>query len=241
MNKIQKVIWTVYLFFWFYIFFFIDYYYREDYIFGYLFFGWIPFLIAHFVWKDKRRKDESVPEENKVSFLKKIKTSLRLGWWNESYTGERLMRESRALLIYLTFANLIYALVEFSPILTQEEKEMGIVSFFIGGLFLAAAILKSFWFRFICILLWVINLFLSIFIGPNEFTVLFVVIFLYGIFFLNKMWKHRKEKIIQPPFNFKDLTPIGQVDMKEVGRLLIRVFAIAGLLAIIIKLISLTI
>ena len=53
MNKPRKIIWTTYLAFWLYIAFFIRSYDKGDYIMLYLIFGWIPFLIAHFIWRDK--------------------------------------------------------------------------------------------------------------------------------------------------------------------------------------------
>jgi len=62
-NKPRKIIWTVYLAFWLYIAFFIRSYDKSDYIFLYLIFGWIPFLIAHFIWRDK--KDNKAKGEEK--------------------------------------------------------------------------------------------------------------------------------------------------------------------------------
>ncbi len=66
MNKPHKIIWTSYLFVW--IFLFVtqksDFFaYGESILVEYLLFGWIPFLIAHFIWKDKKR----ISNDNKHS------------------------------------------------------------------------------------------------------------------------------------------------------------------------------
>jgi len=53
MNKQQKIVWTVYLFFLTLLFIFSmggD----EYYFLSFLYFGWIPFLIAHFMWKENK-------------------------------------------------------------------------------------------------------------------------------------------------------------------------------------------
>ena len=52
MNKPRKIIWTTYLAFWLYIAFFIRSYDKGDYIISYLILGWVPFLIAHFIWSE---------------------------------------------------------------------------------------------------------------------------------------------------------------------------------------------
>jgi len=56
MSKSQKIVWSFYLLF--IIYFFLksvggltD---DSNIFIAYLVFGWIPFLIAHFIWKDKK-------------------------------------------------------------------------------------------------------------------------------------------------------------------------------------------
>lgn len=50
MNKSQKIIWTIYLLI--IVFSFLQK--NGDILLRYLVFGWIPFLIAHFIWREKK-------------------------------------------------------------------------------------------------------------------------------------------------------------------------------------------
>ena len=57
MNKVQKIVWTAYLFL------FVILFLRsvggmtddENALVAYIVFGWVPFLIAHFIWRDKKK------------------------------------------------------------------------------------------------------------------------------------------------------------------------------------------
>jgi hypothetical protein len=51
MNKTNKYVWTLYLLIWFYFIFFDTSYNKESNIATYLFLGWIPFLLASWIWK----------------------------------------------------------------------------------------------------------------------------------------------------------------------------------------------
>ena len=82
MNNSRKYIWSVYVIIWIYFFFFDSSLDQSSHIFTFLIFGWIPFLILHFLWKNKHNEndyktmgitqDQSI-ELNKAMSLKKQK------------------------------------------------------------------------------------------------------------------------------------------------------------------------
>lgn len=51
-NKNRKIIWTSYIIGWIYFIFFDSSYSQDDHFFYYFIFGWIPFVILHFLWKN---------------------------------------------------------------------------------------------------------------------------------------------------------------------------------------------
>lgn len=143
------------------------------------------------------------------------------------------MRESRVLLIYLATANFVLAAIES----LGEARGLAISGFFIAGLFFTAAASKSFWFRFVCILLWATDLLLSAFLVQGEFAFMQLMFSIYGVIFLNKMWKRRKEKMVQPPFSPRDLITGGpEIDLRKVGKFLVRILLVAVVLGIVITL-----
>lgn len=80
MNQAQKIIWSMYLGIWIYIFFLVDEYSRDSYIFGYLILGWIPFLIAHFIWKDKSSKPKTKEQLERIKKIRKSIITIIIGF-----------------------------------------------------------------------------------------------------------------------------------------------------------------
>lgn len=56
MNTPQKIIWTIYVLIYLYIALFGPEYDKESWFVSYILFGWIPFLILHFMWGNKKIK-----------------------------------------------------------------------------------------------------------------------------------------------------------------------------------------
>lgn len=56
MNSARKFIWTLYILLWVYFLFFDSSYEKDSHISIFLIIGWIPFLILHFLWKNKSQK-----------------------------------------------------------------------------------------------------------------------------------------------------------------------------------------
>ena len=57
MNTPRKIILTIYLAVWLYLLFFAHFTYKGDRgptLLAYLILGWIPFLIAYFIWREKK-------------------------------------------------------------------------------------------------------------------------------------------------------------------------------------------
>lgn len=106
------------------------------------------------------------------------------------------MKESRVNLIFL---------VLYSLFLLQSPIP-AIFSLFIalGSL---AAIVPSFWLRFFSIGVWILLVFFLCFF-PEVFILtrgIYFISLLYEIIFLSRMWRNRKEKMVQPVFQVIDL------------------------------------
>jgi general stress protein CsbA len=163
---------------------------------SYFLLGWIPFLIAHLIWKGEEEVSlkEDVVKEKDSSLFTKMRASLKSGWWNQSYNRERVMRESRDLLLLIAFFHLIYGLATYMGTKIEEEKLIySAVALSFSLLCLLGSIFESFWFRFVLISLWLIDLSLGlVFFSSNENIFLTVFFLIIGIIFLSKMWKNRK-------------------------------------------------
>jgi hypothetical protein len=74
MENIRKYIWSVYILFWVYLLFLDSSIDKSDHISIYLFFGWIPFLILHFLWKHKNTLSEDNAPANTLKKLDEFKS-----------------------------------------------------------------------------------------------------------------------------------------------------------------------
>ena len=73
MNKAQKIIWTIYLFLLLTLFIRAVGGLRDgnEVLHAYFVLGWIPFLIAHFIWREKKSKEKLSSEGKKEADVKK--------------------------------------------------------------------------------------------------------------------------------------------------------------------------
>jgi hypothetical protein len=74
MENVRKYIWSVYILLWVYFLFFDSSIDKSDHISIYLFFGWIPFLILHFLWKHKNTLSEDNAPANTLKKLDEFKS-----------------------------------------------------------------------------------------------------------------------------------------------------------------------
>ena len=108
------------------------------------------------------------------------------------------MSESKWLLIIVGVINLLFGISIFygaQPDLYQGQEaiDTGVGIGFIALIYIIAAIAKSYWFRFVCISLWVTDLFATNIILGRMRPVA-IIFFLTGIILLYKMWKYRNNK-----------------------------------------------
>jgi hypothetical protein len=78
MNNARKYIWTVYIILWVYFIFFDSSYDKGDHIVAYLLFGWLPFLILHFVWKNKNVKAYTSVKAENIEEIVELKKARKL-------------------------------------------------------------------------------------------------------------------------------------------------------------------
>ena len=111
-------------------------------------------------------------------------------WWNKQYTRAELMRGSRWLLIgvgliHLGIASAMYAGWAKGHTF-YEALGFGLMGIFYCG----AGLIKSFWLRFVCMGVWVGDLFYANILlgGMRPAAFVFMAI---GMIFLYKMWRYR--------------------------------------------------
>lgn len=180
------------------------------------------------------RKDvgDNITKDNKPGIFSKIAGFFKIEWWTQQYTGERAMRESRVLLLLLAIMYSISGISAYLGAKTEGVRYGGIGILIFSGLCLLASILKSFWFRFICLALWVIDLFISLFFFQGGFNPLRILYLVIGLVFIYKMWRLRKQRIVQPPFKFSDFLGGNKIDLN----ILLKIFGISILLATLVGL-----
>jgi hypothetical protein len=115
----------------------------------------------------------------------------RAYFWDKSYTHEQLMKESRWLLLFITVVHVAMAIFLFLSAGGKAQAVYNAIGAGITGcLYLAGALIPSFWLRVACLSLWVVDLvYTSVTLPtPRPASILFIVI---GIVFIYKLLKYR--------------------------------------------------
>ncbi len=78
MNNTRRYIWTVYILLWVYFIFFDSSLDKDSHTSTYLIIGWIPFLILHFLWKNKNVKSYTKVVSDNVEEPSELKKARRM-------------------------------------------------------------------------------------------------------------------------------------------------------------------
>lgn len=114
------------------------------------------------------------------------------------YTFVDVMHDTRQLLAFVALVHIGVGYYLYSGNAFRElapEDWTGLV--LVGGLYLVAAIVRSFWLRFVCLAIWVMDLLYTTLIiekRPNDMVMVFV-----GVFFLVLMWCKRSDRLANQP------------------------------------------
>lgn len=115
----------------------------------------------------------------------------RLYFWNREYTHKQLMKESRWLLIFVAVVHLGLGVYLFLQAGTSEDAIFeGIGIGFFGVVYAIAGLVPSYWFRLVCICIWVLDLLFTVTVlqTPKAPSIIFMVL---GASFIYKMIKYR--------------------------------------------------
>lgn len=118
----------------------------------------------------------------------------RLIVFRRDYTFPEVMHDTRHLLIFVALVNMgvayyLYSGNSFRDLVPEDWLGFALL----GGLYLLAAVVQSFWLRFISLAIWVMDLlYTSLIIEKRPGNTLLVSV---GVFFLVLMWSKRSDRL----------------------------------------------